>query len=33
MMIARTLTTQIITRLGESPIVALLGARQVGKTT
>lgn len=33
MLIGRTLTRQVLARLGESPVVALLGARQVGKTT
>lgn len=32
-MIARRLRTQVIDLLGEYPVVALLGARQVGKTT
>ena len=32
-MIPRHLTETLLTRLGQSPVVALLGSRQVGKTT
>ena len=33
MMVPRTAVSEVLTRLAESPVVAILGARQVGKTT